>query len=305
MSESKILWEGITYDDVLLVPARSAVLPGEVSIRTRFSRNIEMNIPLCSSPMDTVTEAPMAIALAQEGGIGVIHKNLPPDKQGQEVEKVKRSANGVILNPVTLPEDASLGRARDIMREYNISGIPVVTGEALKGILTHRDLRFEEDLSRPIAEVMTRHPLVTAPFETTLEQARDILNTNKVEKLLLVDGEGRLAGLITMKDIDKLQEFPHASRDDRGRLRVGAAVGVDDVDRIGELIEREVDVLVVDTAHGHTENVLRTIRYIKENHDIEVVGGNVATREGARDLVEAGVDGVKVGIGPGSICTTA
>jgi IMP dehydrogenase len=306
MDEEKVLGEGITYDDVLLVPARSAILPDRVETKSWISRNIDVNIPIVSSPMDTVTEAPLAIALAQEGGIGVIHKNLTPEKQGAEVEKVKRSANGVILDPVTLPANAKLGFARDIMREYNISGIPVVSNGRLEGILTHRDLRFEEDLGRPISEVMTRSPLVTAPTTTTLTEARSILSKNKVEKLLLVDEKNptRLEGLITMKDIVKLEDFPGATRDDRGRLRVGAAVGVNDEERIEELIKREVDFLVVDSAHGHSDNVIRTVQFIKEKYGMEVVGGNVGTARGAADLIEAGADGVKVGIGPGSICTT-
>ncbi|MHC4779314.1 MAG: IMP dehydrogenase, partial [Planctomycetota bacterium] len=306
MFEDKILGDGITYDDVLLVPARSSLLPGEVTTKSRISRNIEVNIPIVSSPMDTVTEAPLAIALAQAGGIGVIHKNLTPEKQGTEVQKVKRSANGVILDPVTLPPEAKLGDAREIMRKYNISGIPVATDGHLKGILTHRDLRFEEDLQRPISDVMTRPPLVKASTQTTLTEARSILSKNKVEKLLLVDDDdpSLLKGLITMKDIVKLEQFPGASRDKRGRLRVGAAVGVNDEERIEELIAREVDFLVVDTAHGHSDNVIKTIRFIKDNFDIEVVGGNVGTARGAADLLDAGVDGVKVGIGPGSICTT-
>jgi len=267
MDRSKIMGEGITYDDVLLVPDHTTVLPEEVATKTRFSRSIEIHIPLCSSPMDTVTEANLAIALAQEGGIGVIHKNLSPEKQGAEVQKVKRSANGVILNPVTLPPDATLGQARSLMREYNISGIPILSGKTrLEGILTHRDLRFEENLSRKIDEVMTKPPLVTAPFETTLDEARAILNRNKVEKLLLVDDGMELMGLITMKDIDKLEEFPDATRDARGRLRVGAAVGVGDVERIEDLIRCEVDFLVVDSAHGHSQNVIDTVRLLSLIH---------------------------------------
>jgi IMP dehydrogenase len=239
MVDEKTPWQGITYDDVLLVPAYSDHLPTEVTTKSKFSRNIEINIPICSSPMDTVTMAPLAIALAQEGGIGVIHKNLTPEKQGAEVQKVKRSANGVILNPVILPPDATLDRARSLMREFNISGIPVVQKEHLVGILTHRDLRFEENLTRPISDVMTKSPLISAPIETTLEEARAILSKNKVEKLLLVDEAMKLKGLITMKDIDKLEQFPNATRDTRGRLRVGAAVGVNDLERIEELIRRE------------------------------------------------------------------
>src|SRR5437773_6745095 len=271
--------------------------------------------------MDTVTEAALAIALAQEGGIGVIHKNLSVEYQAREVEKVKRSENGVIVDPITLPPTATIGTARKVMREYNVSGIPIVEGGdesggrgrshagngrplKLVGIMTRRDLKFQEDDNRRIGDVMTKEGLITAPDHTTLDEAERILFKAKVEKLLLVDKEGRLAGLITMRDIDKLHQFPHACKDRRGRLRVGAATGVNDFSRVEALIKADVDVLVVDTAHGHSKNVLETVRSIKKTYDIQVIAGNVATADGAKDLIDAGADGVKVGIGPGAICTT-
>ena len=303
--QAKLVGEGITFDDVLLVPARSSVKPDELDTSTNLTKSIRLNIPLVSAPMDTVTEAALAIALAQEGGIGVIHKNLSTEAQTREVEKVKRSANGIILDPVTLPPDATVRAALTLMETHNISGVPIVetTGD-LAGILTSRDLRFHPCPESPVSEVMTRDPLVTAAPNTTLEEARDILRNNKVEKLLLVDASGRLQGLITIKDIDKLERYPSASRDGRGRLKVAAAVGVDDQERAEALITAEVDVLVVDTAHGHSRNVLEAVRTLKQVSDIDVVAGNVATAEGVEALVEAGVDGVKVGVGPGSICTT-
>ncbi len=301
----KIIGEAFTYDDVLVIPAYSELVPTEVSTATRFSRNVNLQIPISSAAMDTVTEADLAIALAQEGGIGVIHKNLSIEAQTREVEKVKRSANGIILDPVTLPPDATVQAALTLMETHNISGVPIVeaTGD-LAGILTSRDLRFHPSPESPVSEVMTRDPLVTAAPNTTLEEAREILRNNKVEKLLLVDGSGRLQGLITIKDIDKLERYPCASRDERGRLKVAAAVGVDDQERAEALITAEVDVLVVDTAHGHSRNVIEAVRSLKQVSDIDVVAGNVATAEGVEALVEAGVDGVKVGIGPGAICTT-
>ncbi len=296
--------ETVTFDDVLLLPQKSEILPADADTSTRFSRNVGINIPLVSAAMDTVTEADLAIALAMEGGIGIIHKNLSIQEQAIEVEKVKRSANGVITNPITLPPAETLGKAREIMRNYHISGIPVVDGDSLVGILTIRDLRFEKNMDRHISEVMTSDKLVTAPKDTSLEEARDILNRNKVEKLLLIEEDGKLAGLITMKDINMLEEFPNAAKDRRGRLRVGAACGVRDQDRVSALIEKDVDVVVIDTAHGHSKNVVDMLKWIKKRHDIDVVAGNVATREGAADLIRAGADAVKVGIGPGSICTT-
>ncbi|MBN2490627.1 MAG: IMP dehydrogenase [Planctomycetes bacterium] len=301
----KIIGEGFTYDDVLVVPAYSEIVPGEACTQTRFSRNVHLRIPLSSAAMDTVTEADLAIALAQEGGIGIIHKNLRIEAQTREVDQVKRSANGIILDPVTLPPDATVKQAAEIMKTYNISGVPIVeaTG-ALDGILTSRDLRFHPSPETPVCEVMTHEHLVTAPPDTTLEEAREILRHNKVEKLLLVDGAGKLRGLITIKDIDKMERYPDASRDGRGRLRVGAAIGVGDYERADALIAAGVDVLVVDTAHGHSHNVLETVVHLKRDREIDVVAGNVATADGAQALVDAGVDGVKVGIGPGAICTT-
>ncbi len=309
---NKIQFDGITFDDVLLVPRRSAVVPADADTSTRLTASIKLNIPLLSAPMDTVTESALAIALAQEGGLGVIHKNLSVETQAREVATVKRSANGVILDPITLAPDDTIKGARTLMRQHNVSGFPITQdprgtlrgkGKVL-GILTRRDLKFVEQGDCPVHEVMTKDNLVTATPDTTLEQAESILNKNKVEKLLLVDGEGRLAGLITMRDIDRLSQFPRACTDDRGRLRCGAAVGVDQYERVEALIAAGVDVIVVDTAHGHTENVLRTVKAIKANHDIDVIAGNIATADAARDLAAAGADAVKVGIGPGSICTT-
>jgi len=304
MAAEKIIGDGITFDDVLLVPGYAEVLPQEVDIRTRVSRHVTLNIPITSAAMDTVTESALAIALAQEGGLGVIHKNLSIEEQVLEVEVVKRSENGIIVDPVTLPPTETVATARRVMRERGISGIPIVEGERLAGILTIRDLHFQEDGNRTISEVMTKDNLVTAPRETTLEEAKAILQRHKVEKLLLVDSEFRLQGLITKKDIDKLFQFPLACRDGRGRLRVGAAVGVHDFERAEALIAKDVDLIVVDSAHGHSRNVLETVRQLKRNYDIEVVAGNVATAEGARALLDAGADGIKVGIGPGAICTT-
>jgi IMP dehydrogenase len=302
--QDKLVGEGITFDDVLLVPARSSVVPRDVDTSTHLTRNIRLNIPLLSAPMDTVTEAALAIALAQEGGIGIIHKNLSIEAQAREVEKVKRSENGIITDPITLPPNESTETARRVMAEHNVSGVPIVTdGDHLVGILTRRDMKF---LSREtkIENVMTRTNLVTAPPETSLDEAEKILNRHKVEKLLLVDRNGKLAGLITMRDIDKMRQFPRSCKDGRGRLRAGAAVGVHDNDRIKALIDNDVDVIVVDTAHGHSQNVIQTVEWIKSNFQIDVIAGNVATGAGTADLIAAGADGVKVGIGPGAICTT-
>ena len=305
---NKIVTDGITFDDVLLLPARSEVIPDQTDLATQLTRRVRLNIPVLSAPMDTVTEAALAIALAQEGGLGVIHKNLTINEQVREVSKVKRSANGVITDPVTLPPDAPASRVRQLMTEQNISGVPVTedgtTRSKVVGIITRRDMMFLSNDDKPVHEVMTRDRLITAPPETNLEQAEAILNDNKVEKLLLVDNDMRLTGLITMRDIAKLEQFPLACRDERGRLRVGAAVGIRQLDRVDALIRAEVDVIVVDSAHGHTSNVMDTVRAIKARYDIDVIAGNVATEEGARDLIDAGVDAVKVGIGPGSICTT-
>jgi IMP dehydrogenase len=302
--QDRIAYQGITFDDVLLEPAYSEVLPRDVDVRTSLTRNIRLNLPILSSPMDTVTESDLAIALAQEGGIGIIHKNLSIPDQTLEVDKVKRSENGIITDPVTLSPDELVGNARKIMSENKISGVPITVDGILKGILTRRDLRFLTDDAQRIAEVMTHENLVTASEETTLEDAERILTRNRVEKLLLVDDKYRLKGLITIKDIDKLSRFPHACKDPRGRLRVGAAIGVHDYERADSLIKAGVDVLVVDSAHGHSSNVIETVARIKKQFAIEVIAGNVATAEGARALADAGADAIKVGIGPGSICTT-
>jgi IMP dehydrogenase len=300
----RIAYHGITFDDVLLEPAFSDLLPRDVDVRTHLTERIPLNLPILSAPMDTVTEAELAIALAQEGGLGVIHKNLTIESQAREVEKVKRSENGIIVDPITLPPDATVGRAREIMQGHNISGVPITVNGKLKGILTRRDLRFLESNELRIEEVMTKENLVTAPADTSLEEADRILTKNKVEKLLLVDDDFTLKGLITIKDIDKLHRYPHACKDARGRLRVGAAVGVLDFERAAALLDAGVDVLVVDSAHGHSKNVIETVRRLKATLPIDLVAGNVATAEGTNALMEAGADAVKVGIGPGSICTT-
>ena len=300
----RIAYQGITFDDVLLEPAYSELLPHQVDTRSHLTAKIGLKIPILSSPMDTVTEAELSIATAQEGGLGVIHKNMSIEEQTREVDKVKRSENGIIVDPITLPPDANVGQARQIMTGHNISGVPITVNGHLRGILTRRDLRFLESSDLRIDEVMTKDNLVTAPADTSLEEADRILTKNKVEKLLLVDDEYRLKGLITIKDIDKLHRYPHACKDARGRLRVGGAVGVHDYERIDSLLNAGVDVLLVDSAHGHTKNVIDTVRRIKQRFDIQVVAGNVATPEGTKGLIEAGADAVKIGIGPGSICTT-
>ncbi len=300
----RIAHQGITFDDVLLEPGYSEVVPKDVDVRTSLTRHIRLNIPILSSPMDTVTESELAIALAQEGGIGIIHKNLPIAAQTREVDKVKRSENGVISDPVTLPPDETVQTARKLMEQQHISGVPITVNGQLKGILTRRDLRFLADNTQKISEVMTKDNLVTAKENTTLDEAERILTGNKVEKLLLVDDQFRLKGLITIKDIDKMVNFPSACKDARGRLRVGAAVGVLDYQRAESLIEAGVDVLVVDSAHGHSKNVIETVRQLKKRHQIDIIAGNIATTEGAKALADAGADAVKCGIGPGSICTT-
>jgi IMP dehydrogenase len=302
----RIAYQGITFDDVLLEPGYSEAVPKDVDVRTQLTRNVRMNIPILSSPMDTVTESELAIALAQEGGIGIIHKNLSVVNQTREVDKVKRSENGIITDPVTLAPDETVGAARRIMEQHHISGVPITVGpeKYLRGILTRRDLKFLTDNDQKIAEVMTKDNLVTAPGHTTLEEAEQLLTRNKVEKLLLVDDEYRLKGLITIRDIDKTQNFPNACKDERGRLRVGAAVGVFDYERADSLIRAGVDLLVVDSAHGHSRNVIETVRELKRRHTIDLIAGNVATTEGATALADAGADAVKTGIGPGSICTT-
>ena len=300
----RIIDNGITFNDVLLVPARSDVVPRDVSTRSRLTAKITLDIPIVSAAMDTVTESALAIALAQEGGLGVMHKNLTIEEQVREVDKVKRSENGVIVDPITLGPGDSVKRARQIMQDFNISGVPIVDDGKLVGILTKRDLTFHPGEAGQIDDLMTKEHLVTASVHTTLDEAKKIMHRNKVEKLPLVDDEFRLHGLITKRDIDKLQQFPNACRDERGRLRVGAAVGVNDFDRVDALISKDVDVIVVDIAHGHSGGVIETVKAIKKRHDIEVVAGNVATAGGTRDLIKAGADAVKVGIGPGSICTT-
>lgn len=303
--ENKIQYQGITFDDVLLVPRYSEVVPSEVDVSTRLTRRIRLNLPLLSSPMDTVTESSMAIALAQEGGIGIIHKNLSIADQVSEVIKVKRTANGIITQPATLPASATVAEARQVMDTNRVSGIPVTSPDGhLEGIITRRDLRFLEDASLPIGEVMTKTNLVTATGNVTLAEAEKILMKKKVEKLLLVDDKYILTGLITIKDIDMLRSYPNACKDSQGRLRVGAAVGVHDYERIDILVKTGVDVLVLDSAHGHSKNVLDTVARIKRDWDIDVIVGNIATADAALDLVRAGADAVKVGIGPGSICTT-
>jgi IMP dehydrogenase len=304
MDKSKIIAEGITFDDVLLIPAKSDFVPSQAETSTQLTNNIKINIPIVSAAMDTVTEAALAIALAQEGGVGIIHKNLSIEAQQREVAKVKRSEHGVILDPVTLTPSEPVRRAQEMMNEQNVSGIPILDGKKLVGILTRRDLKFLKDYDVKISEVMTETNLVTAPAETTLEQAKEILQKHKVEKLLLVNANGELAGLITMRDIDRVQQYPWAARDQRGRLRVGAAVGVGDYERIEALIKAEVDVIVVDTAHGHSQNVIDTVKKVKSKYKIDVIAGNIATAEAAEDLIAAGANAVKVGIGPGAICTT-
>jgi len=302
--DKKIIGQGITFDDVLLVPGKSDFLPREADTRTQLTRHISINIPLVSSPMDTVTESALAIALAQEGGIGIVHKNLSIAAQVREVDKVKRSENGIILDPVTLGPHDQVITARELMADHNISGVPIVNDGRLVGILTRRDLKFLEDFEQTIDSVMTRENLVTGPPETTLEQAEAILNKHKVEKLLLVDKDGSLAGLITMRDIERMHQYPNASKDSRGRLRVGASVGVLDFERIEKLIAKDVDVIVVDSAHGHSRNVIETVKEVRKKHNIDIIAGNVATGEAVQELVEAGADAVRVGIGPGAICTT-
>ena len=302
----RIIGEGLTFDDLLLVPAYSEVVPADVEVATKLTRGITLNVPIVSSPMDTVTESDMAIGMAQEGGIGIVHKNLSVDQQALQVDRVKRSEHGVIVDPVTLPPHANVADAIALMDERNIGGVPIVGQDGkLQGIITRRDLRFLESGQMQVEQVMTKDKLVTAHEHTSLKEAERILRENKVEKLLLVDDAYQLRGLITIKDIDKNLRFPRANKDSRGRLRVGAAVGATDLERAARMIESGVDVLVVDSAHGHSKNILETVREIKRQwSEIQVIAGNVATYEGAKDLLTAGTDAIKVGIGPGSICTT-
>ncbi len=304
----KFLKEGLTFDDVLLIPAKSEILPKETDVSTMLTKKIKLNIPIMSAGMDTVTEARLAIAIAREGGIGIIHKNMSIESQAMEADKVKRSEHGVIVDPFHLSPDHIISDAMELMERYRISGVPIVDERGkLVGILTNRDLRFETDMSRPIHEVMTKENLITAPVGTDLIQAENILKRHKIEKLPLVDDNGYLKGLITIKDIEKAIQFPSSAKDKGGRLLVGAAVGVtpDMMERVKALVEAKVDVIVVDTAHGHSKGVVEAVKKIKVNYpDIQVIAGNVATAEATRELIEAGADAIKVGIGPGSICTT-
>ncbi|MEG6566842.1 IMP dehydrogenase [Thermoanaerobacterium saccharolyticum] len=303
----KFVKEGLTFDDVLLIPAKSDVLPKEVDTKTRLTNSIMLNIPLISAGMDTVTESSLAIAIAREGGIGIIHKNMPIERQALEVDRVKRSEHGVITNPFYLSPEHKIQDAVELMERYRISGVPITVDNKLVGIITNRDIRFESNLDRPIKEVMTKENLVTAPVGTTIDEAREILKKHKIEKLPLVDDDNNLKGLITIKDIEKAVEYPNSAKDSRGRLLVGAAVGVsaDVMERVKALVDANVDVVVVDTAHGHSIGVLNTVEKIKNRFpDLQIIAGNVATAEATRDLIERGADCVKVGIGPGSICTT-
>jgi IMP dehydrogenase len=300
--------EGLTFDDVLLVPSYSEILPGDADTRTRFSRGIDLNIPLCSSAMDTVTEASLAIALAQQGGIGVIHKNFTIEEQAEEVDKVKRSESGMIVDPVTINEKALVSEALTIMERYKISGVPVIDDAGLLvGIITNRDLRFETRFDIPVSEVMTPQPLVAVPVGTTLDEAKVKLQKHRIEKLLVVDDDGHLKGLITVKDIQKAIKYPHAAKDELGRLRCAAAIGAtgEFLERAEALVASRVDAIVIDTAHGHSSRVIEAVKKIKSKFpEIQLVAGNVATTEATKELIAAGVDAVKIGIGPGSICTT-
>jgi IMP dehydrogenase len=306
MTESSIQ-EGLTFDDVLLVPGKSSVLPNEVTTRTNFTRKLQLAIPLASAAMDTVTESRLAIAIARQGGIGIIHRNMAIDRQGEEVDRVKRSESGMIVDPVTISPDITLRQALEIMTKYRISGLPVTRGTRLAGILTNRDLRFEKNHSQLVNAVMTKENLVTVPVGTTLDEAEKILQKHRIEKLLVVDQDFNLKGLITVKDIQKKLEYPHASKDSHGRLFAGAAVGAtgDFLERAIEMARAKADVLAIDTAHGHTEKVMEAIKAIRQRlPEIQIIAGNVATHDGAKDLIALGIDGLKVGIGPGSICTT-
>lgn len=297
---------GLTFDDVLLLPAKSDILPRDVDISTRLSRRININIPLISAAMDTVTESDLAISIAREGGLGIIHRAMPPQKQASEVDRVKKSESGMIVDPVTISPDEPISEAMSLMEKYKISGVPVTVKGKLVGILTNRDLKFETRLNRRVSEVMTREKLITAPVGTDLDKAKEILHKYKIEKLPIVDNEFKLKGLITIKDIEKRRKYPNACKDKIGRLRVGAAIGVseDAIYRTGLLVKAGVDVIVIDTAHGHTKAVINVLKKIKKQFNVDVIAGNVATAEGALDLIKAGADAIKVGIGPGSICTT-
>ncbi|MCX8069829.1 MAG: IMP dehydrogenase, partial [Thermodesulfovibrionales bacterium] len=297
---------GLTFDDVLLLPAKSDVIPRDTDVTAKLTRNISLNIPIVSAAMDTVTESELAITIAREGGLGFIHRAMTPERQASEVDKVKKSESGMITDPVTINPDMLISEALELMERYRISGIPVVFKGKLVGIITNRDLKFETDNSKKVSEVMTREKLITAPVGTMLEEAKEILHKYKIEKLPIVDDEFNLKGLITIKDIEKRKKYPNACKDILGRLRVGAAVGVGEeaLHRVSLLIKAGVDVIVIDTAHGHSQAVIDTLKKIKKKFDIDVIAGNVATKEGAEDLIKAGADAVKIGIGPGSICTT-
>jgi len=299
--------EGLTFDDVLLLPGKSSILPAQADTRTCLSRTISLNIPIIAAAMDTVTDGRLAIAIARQGGIGFIHRNMPIDKQAEEVDRVKRSESGMIVDPVTISPDISVRQSLDIMNKYKVSGLPVTRGQKLVGILTNRDLRFERNLDQPVGDIMTKDNLVTVPVGTTLEEAEKILQQHRIEKLLVVDKDYNLKGLITVKDIQKKMDFPNAAKDEHGRLRVGAAIGAtgDFLERAEEMAHEKVDVLALDTAHGHTTRVMDAIRAVKNKFpEMQVLAGNVATADAARDLIALGIDGLKVGIGPGSICTT-
>lgn len=307
MREDKFGKQGLTFDDVLLIPAHSDVLPRDVDVRTHLTQNVTLNIPVMSAGMDTVTEAEMAIAMAREGGIGVIHKNMSIDEQAREVKLVKRSEHGIIVDPIYLAPDNTLSDADELMNKYHISGVPITENGKLVGIITNRDMRFETDLSRPISNIMTSKGLITAPEHTTMEEAKRILQAHRIEKLPLVDDNGHLKGLITIRDIEKMRKYPNSNKDSDGRLKVAAAIGVtsDVEDRVEALLDAKADVLVIDTAHGHSEGVLQTIRRLRKAFPhLELIAGNVATYDATKALIEAGVSAVKVGIGPGSICTT-
>lgn len=307
MREDKFGKQGLTFDDVLLIPAHSDVLPRDVDVRTHLTQNVTLNIPIMSAGMDTVTEAEMAIAMAREGGIGVIHKNMSIDEQAREVKLVKRSEHGIIVDPIYLAPDNTLSDADELMNKYHISGVPITENGKLVGIITNRDMRFETDLSRPISDIMTSKGLITAPEHTTMEEAKRILQAHRIEKLPLVDDDGHLKGLITIRDIEKMRKYPNSNKDSDGRLKVAAAIGVtsDVEDRVEALLDAKADVLVIDTAHGHSEGVLQTIRRLRKAFPhLELIAGNVATYDATKALIEAGVSAVKVGIGPGSICTT-
>lgn len=307
MREDKFGKQGLTFDDVLLIPAHSDVLPRDVDVRTHLTQNVTLNIPVMSAGMDTVTEAEMAIDMAREGGIGVIHKNMSIDEQAREVKLVKRSEHGIIVDPIYLAPDNTLSDADELMNKYHISGVPITENGKLVGIITNRDMRFETDLSRPISDIMTSKGLITAPEHTTMEEAKRILQAHRIEKLPLVDDDGHLKGLITIRDIEKMRKFPNSNKDSDGRLKVAAAIGVtsDVEDRVEALLDAKADVLVIDTAHGHSEGVLQTIRRLRKAFPhLELIAGNVATYDATKALIEAGVSAVKVGIGPGSICTT-